>query len=62
MMADGLRQQFEITAEGLRHEIKIVAEGVATNTEKIDRFDTKIDQITSDLEFRVIRLEAASSR
>ncbi len=55
------RRHFDVTAEGLRHEIRIVAEGVVTNTEKIGQLDAKFTRITSDLDTRVTRLEAASS-
>ena len=56
------RHQFKVIAEGLRHEIQTVAEGVTTNSEKIDRFDAKINHIAADRETRVTRLEATTSR
>lgn len=56
------RRHFDIVAEGLRHQIQTVAEGVNMNGEKIERLDAKLEQISSDLDTRITRLEVASSR
>jgi hypothetical protein len=56
------RRHFDIIAEGSRHQIQAVAEGVNMNGEKIDRLDAKLEQISSDLDARITRLEVASSR
>ena len=56
------RRHFDIVAEDLRHELRIVAEGVGSLSERIDRLDAHIAQVTENLDTRVTRLEAASSR
>ena len=56
------RRHFDIVAEDLRHQLRLVAEGVGLLTERIDRLDAHVARITSDLDRRVTRLEAASSR
>lgn len=56
------RRHFDIVAEDLRHELRIVAEGVGLLGERIDRLDAHIAQVTKNLDARVTRLEAASSR
>ena len=56
------RRHFDIVAEELRHELRIVAEGVGSLSERIDRLEASVMKVTDDLDARVTRLEAASSR
>jgi hypothetical protein len=56
------RRHSVVVAEGLRREIQLVAEGVLLNGEKLDRVDTRLDQLTDNFEERVTQLEAVASQ
>jgi hypothetical protein len=49
-------------AEQLRHELRIVAEGVGSLSERTDRLEAQVAKVADNLDARVTRLEAASSR
>ncbi|HYC60963.1 MAG TPA: hypothetical protein VEK79_15480 [Thermoanaerobaculia bacterium] len=55
------RHRVEMAAENQREAIQQVAEGIAMLAERMDRRDAQFEQVTTDLDRRVTRLEVESS-
>jgi formyltetrahydrofolate hydrolase len=55
------RQKSELIAESHQHKLDLVIERVLSNGEKIDQLEAKVDQVTSNHESRITRLEISAS-
>jgi uncharacterized coiled-coil protein SlyX len=55
------REHAELIAERYQHRLDLVVERVVSNGEKIDQFRAEVDQVTSNHESRITRLEISAS-
>ena len=44
---EDIKRHFSVVAEGLRSEIRAIAEGVGANSDRLDRFDGRLDRMES---------------